>query len=69
MSFTALLDASVLVPARVRDVLLTLAEAHLFRPLWSERILDEERRHLPDSTDDMARDRLREAIATAFPRR
>lgn len=67
MSFTALLDANVLVPARVRDVLLTLAEAHLFRPLWSERILDEVRRHLPDSMDDMARDRLREAIATAFP--
>ena len=67
MSLTAVLDADVLVPARRRDVLLTLAEADLYRPLWSEPILDEVRRHLPDSMDDSARDRLRDAMATAFP--
>lgn len=67
MSFTAVLDAVVLVRARERDVLLTLAEANLYRPLWSERILEEVRRHLPDSMDDAARDRLRDAMARAFP--
>ena len=67
MSFTAVLDAHVLVPARVRDVLLTLAEADLYRPLWSERILDEVCRHLPDSMDGAARDRLLKAMAAAFP--
>ncbi|WP_312722310.1 MULTISPECIES: PIN domain-containing protein [Actinomycetes] len=67
MSFTAVLDANVLLPARVRDVLLTLAEADLYRPLWSERILDEVRRHLPDAMDDAARGRLLEAMTTAFP--
>ena len=67
VSFTAVLDAHVLVPARVRDVLLTLAEADLYRPLWSERILDEVCRHLPDSMDGAARDRLLKAMAAAFP--
>lgn len=39
--FGALLDACVLVPIALADTLLRLAEADLYRPLWSERILDE----------------------------
>jgi len=36
--FTALLDANVLYPFWVRDVLLSFAEAGLYRPRWSARI-------------------------------
>ena len=39
--FTALLDANVLVGALARNMLLSLAEAGLFRPRWSAEILDE----------------------------
>lgn len=67
MTFAAVLDANVLVPARVRDVLLTLAEAGLYRPLWSDLILDEVGRHLPATMDDVARKRLVSAMAGAFP--
>ena len=34
-------DACVLVPIALADTLLRLAEADLYRPLWSERIIDE----------------------------
>ena len=39
--FSVLLDACVLVPIALADTLLRLAEADLYRPLWSRRILDE----------------------------
>lgn len=39
--YTALLDACVLVPIALADTLLRVAERELYRPLWSERILDE----------------------------
>lgn len=39
--FRAVLDANVLVPVVLADTLLRIAEAGLFRPLWSDRILDE----------------------------
>lgn len=44
MAYSALLDASVLFPNYLRDTLLRLADAELYRPLWSEAILDEVRR-------------------------
>lgn len=39
--FSAFLDACVLVPIALADTLLRLAEADLYRPLWSERVLNE----------------------------
>ena len=39
--FTVVADACVLVPPLVRNLLLSLAEAELFRLRWSERIMDE----------------------------
>lgn len=43
MSFGALLDACVLVPVSLTDTLLRAADAGLYRPPWSERILAEMR--------------------------
>lgn len=38
---TAVLDAYVIYPAPVRDILLNLDEQELFAPKWSEIIQDE----------------------------
>ena len=44
---TVVLDACVLIPIRLATTLLWFAEAGLFRPLWSARLLDEVERNLP----------------------
>ncbi len=67
MSFRAFLDASILVPARWRDIILTLAECELFAPLWSERCLGEVERHLPESMTDHDRKFLFQMMNEAFP--
>jgi NAD(P)-dependent dehydrogenase (short-subunit alcohol dehydrogenase family) len=41
--YAAVLDACVLVPVALADMLLRIAEKGLYRPLWSERILAEAR--------------------------
>jgi predicted nucleic acid-binding protein len=50
MSPVVVLDACVLYPAALRDLLVRLAVAGSFRALWSERILDE-------AFDSLAKDR------------
>ena len=40
------LDACVLVPYQLADLLLRLADAEMFEPLWSEEILEEVQRNL-----------------------
>lgn len=72
--FAVVLDASVLVPALKRDVLLSLAEAGLFRAVWSEKILSECERALREmfigrgDSDPAGRARqVRSAMEKAFP--
>lgn len=42
----ALLDACVLYPAPIRDLLLHLADANLYKPKWTDRIHEEWTRNL-----------------------
>ncbi len=44
--FTVILDANVLYPFRVRDVLLRFYEEGLFRARWTDQIIDEWTRNL-----------------------
>lgn len=67
MGFRAFLDAQILVEARPRDVLLTLAEAGMFEPLWSALVLEEMARHLPSAITEEQRSHLVEQMNTAFP--
>ena len=39
--YAVVLDANVLVPTALCDTLLRLAAAGFYRPLWSDRILEE----------------------------
>ena len=69
MSQLALLDACVLVPQRLSSLLLTLAEADLFEPRWSEQILSETERALVRKLRvpaDLARRRV-SLMRSAFP--
>ncbi|WP_171181053.1 PIN domain-containing protein [Ruegeria sp. HKCCD8929] len=66
--FTALLDACVLGGALRRNMLLSLAEAGLFRPRWSARILDETQKAVSQITKGATDgSRQRAAIEVAFP--
>jgi predicted nucleic acid-binding protein len=56
--FTALFDANVLFPARVRDLLIELATTGVFRARWSEAIHDEWMSSLLASRPDLTRERL-----------
>ena len=70
MAYSALLDANVLHPIVLCDLLLRLAERGLFRPLWSSRILDETTESILRRKPDLGRDRLERRIRDmeeAFP--
>lgn len=62
MSFRALLDANVLVPITVADLLLRCAELHFYEPLWSDRITEETARTLEQLRPSISRDRIDKRI-------
>lgn len=65
--FTVVLDANVLAGALTRNVLLSLAEAGLYRPRWSAPILDEVERYVAERIGDASKAKLRRsAIEQAF---
>jgi len=55
---TVILDACVLYPAPLRDLLLWLALSGLYRPRWTAMIHEEWMRSLLKERPDLARDRL-----------
>ena len=66
----AVLDANVLYPAHLRDVLLWLAVGGLYRPRWSDRIHDEWTRNLLAKRPDLTAAQLaytRAEMKRAFP--
>jgi len=70
LPFVALLDADVLYPARLRDVLLSVAEAGLYRVIWTERILDEMVRNVLGDRPDLTPSQLDHTVScmmNAFP--
>jgi predicted nucleic acid-binding protein len=69
-NFIAVLDACVLYPAPVRDLLLSLADNGLFKPKWSIEIQDEWSRNLLLNRPDLKESQLQltiEAMNIAFP--
>jgi predicted nucleic acid-binding protein len=68
VAFPALLDACVLVPIKLTDLLLRLAEANTYRILWSAQVMDEVERTLLrlGVAPDKARTRIRQMCDT-FP--
>ena len=69
MAFLAVLDTNVLLPAPLRDTLLRLAEADLYVPKWSDRILAELAKNLVESgrTDAERAARVTRTMEEAFP--
>ena len=69
MAFTAFLDACVLYPAPLRDLLLRLAATGLFRTRWSAKVQEEWIRSLtavrPELADKLGR--TRELMEKAVP--
>jgi len=56
--FTAILDANVIYPAPVRDLLLNLADQEIFSPKWSEIIHEEWIRNLLINRTDLSKSKL-----------
>ncbi|MGH3510788.1 MAG: PIN domain-containing protein [Pseudonocardiaceae bacterium] len=66
----AMLDACVLYPISLRDTLLNVAEAGLFRVLWTEEILTETARNIVRDTPGLTMEHLEKTFAAmrrAFP--
>lgn len=60
--YTAFLDANVLYPAPLRDILLELAVSDLFQARWSLFVLDEMKRNILKNRPDLSKDRLDKTI-------
>lgn len=65
--FWVVLDACVLYPVGLCDVLLSIADNEIFQPLWSQKILDELRKNVLEGRPDAKIDRRIEAMIEAFP--
>ncbi|GAC1604294.1 MAG: hypothetical protein NVS3B25_33440 [Hymenobacter sp.] len=68
--FVAVLDACVLYPAPIRDLLLHLATLGLYTPKWTEIIHDEWTRNLLKNRQDLTAEQLQKtkaAMCGAFP--
>lgn len=67
--FRVFLDACVLFPQILRDVLLTAAESGLYFPLWSSNVLDEIERNLIENRrlTPQQTTHLRDEMIRAFP--
>lgn len=69
-TFTAFFDANVFYGARLRSLIVTLAETKLFRARWSERVQDEWARHLLENRPDLNPESLmktKELMVEAVP--
>ena len=69
-TYTAVLDACVLYPAPLRDILLSLADAGLFHARWTLDIQDEWTRNLLNNRPDLNAEQLRathERMIAAIP--
>lgn len=58
LGFATVLDANVIYPAPIRDLLLNLADLELFSPKWSELIQDEWIRNLLKNRTDLSKAKL-----------
>jgi|AntRauTorcE11897_2_1112592.scaffolds.fasta_scaffold07057_2 predicted nucleic acid-binding protein len=61
-TFTVVLDACVLYPAPLRDLLLRLASENLYRPKWTDEINDEWKRNLLKNRKDLDKESLDNTI-------
>ena len=69
-NFIAVLDACLLYPAPLRDLLLSMADEGLFKPKWSVEIQDEWSRNLLANRPDLKKEQLQSTIRgmdLAFP--
>lgn len=67
---SAVFDACLLYPVGLRDTLLNMAEAGLFRVLWTEEILAETAHNIVEDTPDLTAEHLAKTFAAmrrAFP--
>jgi predicted nucleic acid-binding protein len=69
MAAVVVLDACVLYPASIRDLLVRLAQTGLFRARWTDRILDECFRSIVQARPDLMGklDRTRKLMESAVP--
>jgi predicted nucleic acid-binding protein len=68
--FVAMLDACILYPAPIRDLLLNFAAEGLFLPKWTDQIHDEWTRNLLKNRPELSIDQLQrtvDAMSRAFP--